>query len=282
MPTGAWEDLERPPLRQAALRAALTSGPQAWRSVDVVTETGSTNADLLERARAGEPAGAVLVADSQNQGRGRLGRVWSVPPRSALTFSVLVRPTAPVETWSWLNLVSGIAVTDALIRVCGLPATLKWPNDVLLPAGVANGYAGDRLKVAGILSEVVGDAVVIGIGLNVSQSTDELPVPTATSLGLAGSATTDRDTVLRAVLRALAGRLAEFEQEGVAGLAATYRERCSTIGLDVRADLPGGISRTGLADGVDDNGRLLLRLADGSSQALSAGDVVHIRNPETA
>ncbi|GAB3238060.1 biotin--[acetyl-CoA-carboxylase] ligase [Kineosporia babensis] len=285
MSQGAWEDLERPPLRQNALAKALTSGPDAWRSVEVVAETGSTNADLVERARQGEAAGAVLVADSQNGGRGRLGRVWSVPPRSALTFSVLLRPTAPKTSWSWLSLVSGIAVTDALIRVCGLPATLKWPNDVLLPAAglpSPNGYAGDKLKVAGILAEAVDDAVVIGIGLNVSQNADELPVPTATSLHLAGSATTDRDTVLRAVLRSLSRRLAEFETQGPDGLAATYRERCSTIGLDVRAELPGGVSQVGLADGVDEGGRLLLRLPDGSSQALSAGDVVHIRNPETA
>ncbi|MBT0767994.1 biotin--[acetyl-CoA-carboxylase] ligase [Kineosporia sp. J2-2] len=291
MSSGPWTDLERPPLRQAALRSALAVGADTWRTIDVVAETASTNADLVARAQAGEEAGAVLIADSQNGGRGRLGRAWTVPPRSALTFSVLLRPAAPVETWGWLSLVAGVAVTDALVRVCGLPASLKWPNDVLVPAtGPAPAdYAGGRLKIAGILAEASGPAVVIGIGLNVTQDASELPVPTATSLRLAGSATTDRDTVLRAVLRALARRLGEFERAvttgdgaGRSGVAAAYRERCSTIGATVRAELPGGISRVGLADGVDDDGRLLLRLPGGSTQALAAADVVHVRNPETA
>ncbi len=285
--SSAWSDLDRPPLRQTALRTALTVGQDAWRSVDVVAETGSTNADLLERARAGEPGGAVLVADSQNEGRGRLGRAWQIPPRAGLSVSVLVRPPTPMETWNWLSLATGVAVTDALIRICGLPATLKWPNDVLVPSnGIGNGvndYAGDRLKVAGILAEVAGGepAVVIGIGMNVSQDESELPVPTATSLRLAGSATTDRDTVLRAVLRALSRRLSEYESN-LPGLAAAYRERCSTIGATVRAELPGGLIRTGVAEGVDDAGRLLLRADDDSVTALSAGDVVHIRPQETA
>jgi BirA family biotin operon repressor/biotin-[acetyl-CoA-carboxylase] ligase len=279
----AWSDLDRPPLREAALRTVLTVGQDAWRSIDVVAETGSTNADLLERARAGEPGGAVLVADSQNEGRGRLGRVWTIPPRAGLSVSVLVRPTTPIETWNWLSLATGVAVTDALIRVCGLPATLKWPNDVLVPGNGVNDYAGDRLKVAGILAEVAGGepAVVIGIGLNVSQNESEIPVPTATSLRLAGSATTDRDTVLRAVLRSLSRRLHEYETN-LPGLAAAYRERCSTIGAAVRAELPGGTIRTGIAEGVDDAGRLLLRSDDDSVTALSAGDVVHIRPQETA
>lgn len=286
-----WTDLDRPPLRRAALSRALTTGPDAWRSIDVVASTGSTNADLAELARAGEPAGAVLVADHQEAGRGRLGRTWSVPPRSALTLSVLLRPAAPPASWSWLSPVAGLAVTDALIRVCGLDATLKWPNDVLVPVpgGVAQDYADGRAKVAGILAETTGSAVVIGIGLNVSQDADELPVRTATSLRLAGSATTDRDTVLRALLRALSRRVAEFEAAaadgrgpGRSGPGPAYRERCSTIGRTVRVSLPGGQTRTGLADGVDDDGRLLLRGPDGSTRPLSAGDVVHIRIPETA
>ncbi|GAB6901422.1 biotin--[acetyl-CoA-carboxylase] ligase [Kineosporia succinea] len=280
-----WADLDRPPLRQSTLRAALTGPEKHWRTLDVVAQTGSTNADLLERARQGEPHGAVLVADSQSAGRGRLGREWVSPPRSGLAVSVLVRPQVSKDHWGWLSLLTGVVVTDALIRVCGLPATLKWPNDVLLPAtpkARKNGYAGDHLKVAGILAEATGDAVVIGIGLNVTQTREELPVPTATSLVLEGSATTDRDTVLRAVLRALARRLEEFEENGPAGTAATYRERCSTIGRDVRAELPGGVSRTGTADGVDDHGRLLLLTPDGACSPLSAADVVHIRNPETA
>jgi BirA family biotin operon repressor/biotin-[acetyl-CoA-carboxylase] ligase len=303
-----WLDLSRPPLREAALRQALTDGPDpAWRRLDVVAETGSTNADLAERARAGEPEGAVLVADHQSAGRGRRDRTWIAPPRAGLAVSVLLRPSehaVPQDRWSWLTLLAGVAVTDALIRVCGLPATLKWPNDVLVPVP----GSAELGKVAGLLAEVVrtddaasqssgatGFAIVVGLGINVTQSIEELPVPTATSLKLAGSAITDRDTVLRAVLRALADRYQDFTAAAAtstdprpwsSGLAAVYRERCSTIGRLVQAHLPDGTTLDGLADGVDDEGRLLVReqpdRPDGRVHALSAGDVVHIRPSEPA
>lgn len=298
--TDQWQDLSRPPLRQTALQQALTTGPDpAWRRLDVLAQTGSTNADLTERARHGEAEGAVLVADHQSAGRGRRDRTWIAPPRAGLAVSVLLRPgthQVPQERWSWLTLMAGVAVTDALIRVCGLPATLKWPNDVLVPRADTE----DAGKVAGLLAEVVrtdggpdpGHAVVLGLGINVSQAADELPVPTATSLTLAGSAITDRDTVLRAVLRALADRYQDFiaaqgdPTHPTSGLAAVYRERCGTIGRLVRAELPDGTTRHGLADGVDDEGRLLLRVPpegpDSTVFALSAADVVHIRPIEPA
>lgn len=304
-----WQDLSRPPLRESELRRALITGSaSAWRALDVVEVTGSTNADLAERARNGEDAGAVLVADEQTAGRGRRGRSWQAPPRAGLAISVLLRPdpsSIPADRWSWLNLLAGLAVSDALIRTCGLPATLKWPNDVLVPgraelpgaqSGKVGAVAGNaltavtELKVAGLLAEVVrtpsGSAVVLGLGINVSQEAEELPVPTATSLTLAGSATTDRDTVLRAVLRALAARYRAWSAAGGQprlGLAAEYRERCSTIGRTVQVQLPDGTALEGLADGVDDEGRLLvLERPSGPVHALSVGDVVHIRPPEPA
>jgi BirA family transcriptional regulator, biotin operon repressor / biotin---[acetyl-CoA-carboxylase] ligase len=289
-----WRDLSRPPLRASGLRRALTEGPAPdWRRLDVVDETGSTNADLAVRAAAGEAEGAVLVADHQIAGRGRRDRTWTSPPRAGLAVSVLFRPAehrVPPEQWSWLTLMAAVAVTDVLTRFCGLPATVKWPNDVLV----------EDLKVAGLLAEVVrptagagaGAAVVLGIGLNVSQDAGELPVPTATSLRLAGSAVTDCDPVLRAVLRALAARYRAFVEPdrpggGVRGIAAVYRERCSTVGRDVRVHRPDGTTITGLADGIDDEGRLLVRpfVAEGEGPAvlvLSAGDVVHIRPAEPA
>src|SRR5690348_852424 len=121
-----WTDLSRPPLRQAALARALASGPEAaWRAVEVVPRTGSTNADLAARALAGEPEGVVLAADHQGDGRGRLGRTWQAPPRSSLTVSVLLRPRVDPARWSWLPLLTGLAVAEALVRVCGVPAGLK-------------------------------------------------------------------------------------------------------------------------------------------------------------
>jgi BirA family biotin operon repressor/biotin-[acetyl-CoA-carboxylase] ligase len=316
-------------LRAADLQVALTRGPAAtWRELEVLPSTGSTNADLAEQARAGAAEGLVLVTDDQRSGRGRLGRSWEVPPRSGLAISVLLRPGTPDDRgrtpgdgprmagdgprmagdgpgtpgetlpvvdqarWSWVPLLAGVAVVDALTRVCGLPARLKWPNDVLVPEdGLAPlERSGDRdplRKVCGILAEVVvtpsGPAVVLGAGINVSQERSELPVDTATSLLLAGAATTDRDTVLRAYLRALAGRYREWRLAGgdprSGGIGAAYRECCVTIGRQVAVHLPAGDPVTGLAEGVDDDGQLLVRTADGPVRALAAGDVVHVRPP---
>jgi BirA family biotin operon repressor/biotin-[acetyl-CoA-carboxylase] ligase len=289
-----WTDLQRPPLRRAALERALTQGPDAaWRAVEVVAQTGSTNADLVARARTGEPEGLVLAADHQVAGRGRLGRGWDAPPRAGLAVSVLLRPPVDPARWSWLPLLTGLAVVDALTRVCGVPAGLKWPNDVLVPEPVRGRppEQGERRKVCGVLAEAVPGAdgvpaaAVVGLGLNVDQERDELPVPTATSLRLAGAATLDRDTVLRACLRALAARYGRWVDAGgsarASGVGAAYREACLTLGQEVEVQLPGRDRLRGVAEGVDDDGRLVVASPAGV-QALAAGDVVHLRPAGTA
>jgi BirA family biotin operon repressor/biotin-[acetyl-CoA-carboxylase] ligase len=287
-PPGPWTDLERPPLRAQALRRALTEPhggrPPAWRAVEVVASVGSTNAEVAARALAGEPEGLVLVADHQSAGRGRLGRSWVSPPGAGLAVSVLLRPGesgagVPVSRWSWIGLLAGVAAVRALRRTCGLPASLKWPNDVLVPVA-PGGPAG---KVAGILAEVVAgtagpQAVVLGVGINVSQRADELTTGQATSLRLAGSATTDRDTVLRALLRALSDAYRGWTAaagDPRSGVGAAYREACVTVGSQVRVELPTGVVE-GIADGIDDDGHLLL-WSDGAVRTLTAGDVVHVR-----
>ena len=250
-----YDDLARPPLRERALNRALAG--EGWR-VEVVERAGSTNALVAERARAGEPAGLVVVAEEQTAGRGRLGRSWVSPPRAGLTLSVLVRPELPPARWPWLPLVTGLAVATALRERAELDARLKWPNDVLV----------DGRKVCGVLAEVpVTGAAVLGIGLNVTTRASELPHDGATSLRLAGASTTDRATVLRAVLRSLAHVL-----EDVEAAREQYRVRCSTLRAAVRVELPGGTTVVGVAEAVDDDGRLVV---DGT--AYGAGDVVHLR-----
>jgi BirA family biotin operon repressor/biotin-[acetyl-CoA-carboxylase] ligase len=278
-----WSDLSRPPLSQAALRASLTSGDvPAWRAVEVTRQTGSTNADLAERARGGEPAGLVVTTDDQLAGRGRLAREWTVPPRSSIAVSVLLAPTPSAERWGWLPLLAGVALVRTLTRIGGLAAVLKWPNDVLVPEP-----GGDLqlYKVSGILAEVVaspgGPQVVIGTGINVSQTRTELPVSQATSLKLAGAANIDRDTLLRAYLRELStGYRAWQDADGDprrSGLGAAYREACATIGRSVELHLPGREPLLGRCDGIDDDGRLLLLDGSGVVHAYAAGDVVHVR-----
>ncbi|HEX5086551.1 MAG TPA: biotin--[acetyl-CoA-carboxylase] ligase [Nocardioides sp.] len=248
----------RPPLD-----AALLPDHQ----VEVVAEAGSTNVLVAERAQAGGPEGLVIAAEHQTAGRGRLDRTWETTPRSALTFSVLLRPTVPPARWPWLPLLTGYAVCTAL-RDSGFDAVVKWPNDVLIH---------DR-KVAGILVERVetptGAAAVLGIGVNVAATVEELPVTDATSLALEGEVP-DRTELLGGILDTLWDTYVAWQEGGDPTgrrLAAAYTAVCATIGQPVRVDLPAGEVLTGIASGIDADGRLLV---DGT--AVSAGDVVHVR-----
>jgi BirA family biotin operon repressor/biotin-[acetyl-CoA-carboxylase] ligase len=267
----------RMPLDAARLRRAAVRPGGLWRDVEVVARVGSTNADLLARALGGEPEGAVLAAEEQSAGRGRMGRSWVSPPRAALTFSLLVRPSAvPPARRGWLPLLTGVAVASAVTGVTGVQAKLKWPNDVLVGPG----------KLAGILAEAAGDAVVVGVGLNVSAGPDELPPPgpgalAATSLRIAGPATPDREPLLLAILAGFERWYQAWQQAGGdpdrCGLRAEYTRLSGTIGRLVRAELPGGKALSGSAVGVDPDGRLLVRVSPGTELPVAAGDVVHLR-----
>lgn len=206
---------------------------------------------VTERALAGERAGLVVVAEHQQAGRGRLDRAWHTPPRAALTFSMLVDPAVPVAQWPLLPLLAGFVVETVLAeRISG--ASLKWPNDVL-----ATGTDGVDRKLCGILAERVegpqGPLAVVGIGLNVSQTPDELPGEGATSLlaqlreELAAEGASDAEVLgarvdrtellvqLLATFEALRGLLAQPDD-----LLAGYRSVCSTLGQQVDVHLPQG------------------------------------------
>jgi BirA family biotin operon repressor/biotin-[acetyl-CoA-carboxylase] ligase len=260
-------------LRLALDRARLESAlGRPWSAIEIVDATESTNADLIDAAPT-RPAGAVLVAEYQRTGRGRLDRRWASPPRAGLTFSVLVRPSAPASLWGWLPLLTGVAVRDAVAELTGLDAALKWPNDVLLGAA--------RRKAAGILAQVVGDAAVVGVGLNVTTTADELPVDTATSLAIEGGAPPpDRTELLVAILAELGARYMQWDAAGgdaeASGLAGDYRDRCATIGRDVVVSSTDGDSYEGRATGIDADGRLVLT-SDGRQRLVAAGDVRHLR-----
>jgi BirA family transcriptional regulator, biotin operon repressor / biotin---[acetyl-CoA-carboxylase] ligase len=264
--TSPWSDLDRPPLSERALRAALVRPGSFVREVHVVAETGSTNDDLAEAARRGAPEGVVLVAEAQTRGRGRLDRTWTSPPRAGLLFSVLLRPRLPVPRRTWIPLLAGLAVQQAVARLGAVDTRLKWPNDLLL---------GDDLgKAGGILARAAGEAVVVGIGLNVGTRRSELPAG-AVSLTTEGAECTDRDPLLRAILRTLADRYAEWS--GDPGRVRTaYEAVCDTIGREVRVQLPDGGALAGTATGLDEAGRLVVRTTDGDVP-VSAGDVTRVR-----
>ncbi len=246
-------------------RALIRPG-SPWTAVAVVAQTGSTNADLAAAARADAESGRVLIAAEQTAGRGRLARTWSSPPGTSLSISYLVRPTRPDV--GLLPLVTGLGVAQGLDRL-GLDARLKWPNDVLV----------DGLKVCGILAEIVltesGPAAVVGMGVNVSQTRDELPVPWATSLALAGASVTRTEAAV-AVLTGVGEAVAQWSSGGWAAVGAAYAGRCATLGRDVRVELSETEHVYGTAVGIAPDGRLQVRVG-AEIRSYAAGDVHHLR-----
>jgi BirA family biotin operon repressor/biotin-[acetyl-CoA-carboxylase] ligase len=242
-----------------------------WPPPIVVASTGSTNADLLALALDGAPEGTVIVADEQTAGRGRLGRTWASDPGAGLWCSVLVRMD-PVQQRGLLPLLAGVAVAEAARRH-GVPAMLKWPNDVVVDADALDGSPGPR-KLAGILAESDGhDAVVIGIGVNVSQSASRLPAPSATSMAVEGSDVLRQDLLVD-ILTTLYSAVGDLRRDGAAMAMDAYRELCLSIGRDVEVSLPAGETVSGRAVGVGDDGHLHVRTAE-KSVSVAAGDVIH-------
>lgn len=266
----------------------VARGHDGGRVVIRLDESPSTNDEVRQRWAADAsgramPHLATVVTESQTAGRGRLGRAWVSPPGACLAMSTLLRLDAQATTWvGWLPLAAGLALRDALVRELsgGADAAarvrVKWPNDVLL----------DGRKVAGILGEVlgVGDrefACVIGTGVNLRLTRDELPVPTATSLALAGVDPVDGGRVERRYLAALTRRLdalvAASGDAERAGIAAELTAACDTLGRRVRVALPGGGMLEGDAVRVDRDGQLVVRTADGTERSVAAGDVERVR-----
>jgi len=265
------------PIDVAGLCRELVRPTGLWRQIDHVAETGSTNADLAVAARSGAAgSGTVLITDYQSAGRGRLGRYWSAPPGTSIAMSVLVRPDGvDPGRWTWLPLLTGLAVTDGLIRAAGIEVWLKWPNDVL---------AGDR-KVCGILVERVetpaGPVCVVGMGINTHLAAEDLPVPTATSVAIecaaAGRPVPDRTSMVATVLAAfelLFRRWTAAPDDD--WLAAAYRRRSATLGRTVRVVLGPGESVEGTATDIDADGRLVVATSD-ATRIFGAGDVIHVR-----
>jgi BirA family biotin operon repressor/biotin-[acetyl-CoA-carboxylase] ligase len=222
----------------------------------------STNRYLLDEARRGAPEGLVVVADHQTEGRGRRGRSWVAPPGASLLVSVLLRPALAPERTQLVSMACGVALAEAIERVAGFVPALKWPNDLVV---------GDR-KLAGILAETDGDAVVVGAGVNVEWR--EFPpelAETATACNLESGRSVDRRALLSAFLKELDHRYADLDQ-----LPGEYRRRLATLGRRVRVERPDG-DVVGRAVGVGDSGELLVEPDSGDVVEVRVGDVVHLR-----
>ena len=237
-------------LDQTSINDALKGG---YWSVHAVEEIDSTQSAL----KSSSPKhGDVIVAEYQSAGRGRLDRTFEAQPGSGLLFSAYIEPRRHRDEWGFIPLLVGLSVAEVL----GIEFYTKWPNDILSDSG----------KVGGILCEVHGDGIVIGIGLNVSMTEEELPVPTASSILLTVGRAPDRNELLPAILKEIAFNLAEWES-GEA-LIDDYLDSSATMGKRVSVQLPDGRKIEGVAAGISNNGELLLD----SGEVISVGDIIHL------
>ncbi|MBX3089375.1 MAG: biotin--[acetyl-CoA-carboxylase] ligase [Cryobacterium sp.] len=258
-----------------------------YPELKVVSAIGSTNDELAVRAGSGPFTDfGILATLNQTSGRGRLDRSWITPPGKGLAVSVLLSLEEPAaesvnEGFGWIALAAGLAMVEAVNSVLSAAgsepeAKLKWPNDVLIRGS----------KVCGLLGVLAaeGRAVVIGAGLNLTASREELPVATATSLALNGVEGDAESIADRILVEYLAGLQSAWKTlnsgtpEQMEQLKAQVRANCATIGARVRVDLPGGMEVRGIATGLDETGRLQLQeSAGGELREIAAGDVTHLR-----
>lgn len=256
---------DRTPIDMAKLQANIGAN---YQGIVYSEQTGSTNADLVAAAHKGAPAWTAHITEYQSAGRGRHGRVWTAPPGSQIILSILIRPPGQtLQRLGTMPLITGLAILDAL----PIPAKLKWPNDVLVHGR----------KLCGILGEAVslGDepALVLGLGLNVSLTEADLPVPHAISLDIAyPDRDFDRTKLAGDILLALQTRLRQWMAD-TPTLMEDYRKVCSSIGKQVKVLLPEEKTLIGTAVDVADDGRLVVVDTQGERHILAAGDVTHLR-----
>jgi BirA family transcriptional regulator, biotin operon repressor / biotin---[acetyl-CoA-carboxylase] ligase len=239
--------------------------PLVWRD-----ETASTNDDAIDAAKAGAAHGALFGAESQVRGRGRRGGEWFSPPGAGLWFSLVLRPELSAELTPGLALCAGLAVREAVATRAFANVKVKWPNDVLV----------ERQKLAGILVESQVSSgrltsVVIGVGINVEQR--EFPerlASIATSLALLEAVDRDRAVLLAEVLQGLEKRLPVLKSQGLRGVAAELRRYDALLGARLRVD-----GREGVGAGIDNEGRLLLQLAQGAPEPQLSGHVELLAGP---
>ena len=248
----------RAPLDEAVI-ASLTSG--YWR-VSVVDLTTSTQTDLAElvKSNSAKP-GDVIATEFQTAGRGRLDRTFDAAPGSALLFSFFTKPNRARSDWGFISHIAALSMQEVISKDHPSQVRLKWPNDILI---------GEK-KVAGLLAQSTDDGVIIGIGVNVAMTTDELPVDTATSLFITGSKKQDRNLILGEFLNRFQ---VNFEMwENGADFVERYSAVCVTLGRKVQVEVVGQENRIGQAISINSVGALVLD--DGFE--VNVGDVVHLR-----
>jgi BirA family transcriptional regulator, biotin operon repressor / biotin---[acetyl-CoA-carboxylase] ligase len=274
-----------PPLTRDTIYSTLAT---TWvgRRIELFDCLPSTNREAVQLAQADVEHGTVVVAESQTAGRGRLSRTWFSPPGINLYCSIILRTARPPERlteWlSWLPLVSALAAAEAIEQVTSIHVSVKWPNDLLI----------SERKVGGILCESGAGSrsdpfQIIGIGINVNGGQDDWPADlrdSATSIRQERKILVDRNRLLAQLLLELEHCLDELAVHGTSRLALAYHQRCSTIGITVRATLAGGEVIVGLAEGIGQDGSLRIRPQTAHPHSempeivtLRVADIIHVR-----
>jgi BirA family biotin operon repressor/biotin-[acetyl-CoA-carboxylase] ligase len=266
-------------LGTAAVMKSIRKGGGSWRSVTVFSEIASTNTVGTALAAAGCPSGVILVTDLQTAGRGRLDREWEAPAGTSAMFSVVLNPSGPDREWGILPLLAGVALCEAVEFVTGVRASLKWPNDLVIRDEDAPSGRGGKL--GGILAErdAATGAIILGVGINVDLAEADLPVPTATSLTLAGVPRPRRAKLIGRALSRIEHWFTAWDAVGtdpaaLDRLLGAYRERCSSVGVPLRVVRPGAEELVGTGAGIGPAGELLVDV-DGTQVPVVVGDVVH-------
>ena len=274
-----------PPLTRDTINSTLAT---TWlgRRIELFDCLPSTNREAVQLAQADVEHGTVVIAESQTAGRGRLSRTWFSPPGVNLYCSIILRTAHPPERlteWlSWLPLVSGLAAAEAIEQVSPIRVSVKWPNDLLI----------SERKAGGILCEsgtgTRSDPFqIIGIGINVNGDEEDWPIDlrgSATSIWQERKMVIDRNRLLAQLLLELEHCLDELATHGTNRLALAYHQRCSTIGITVRATLAGGEVIVGLAEGIGRDGSLRVRPQAPQPESgmpevihLRVADIIHLR-----
>lgn len=258
-------------LRQADIRAGLKT-KIIGREIHLLRETASTNTVAMEMASRGAPEGALIIAETQTAGKGRLGRRW-LSPKGNLYVSIILRPAIPTYKAPLITLLGAVSTASAITEECGLPAGIKWPNDILLSGK----------KVSGLLTEMSAEPdrvkhIVLGIGIDVNMDLLELPEEIrafTTTLSAEAGRRIDRVSLLRRLLRELEKRYQRF-LAGDDEVLKEWKELNITTGRYVAVS---GVNEIieGIAEGIDAEGRLVIKRADGSLRTVAAGDVTILK-----
>ena len=258
-------------LRQGDIKPGLKTKVMG-KAIHLLSEVASTNTLAMEMAASGTPEGTVVISETQTGGKGRLGRKW-ISPKGNLYFSVVLRPNVPMHKAPLITLMGAVAVASAITRTCGLAAGIKWPNDILVSGK----------KVSGLLTEMSAEQdrirhIVLGIGVDVNMEMGDLPPEVrslTTTLAAEAGAKINRTMLLQQLLRDLESWYQKFLKND-ADILEAWKQHNLTIGNRITVSGAGEFLE-GLAQGIDNEGRLIVRLDDGTIRTVAAGDVTIVK-----